>query len=88
VECFFARLMENTETIVRNIVENERKENSKCREIDGLLVTSAAIDLFKLVNENFSYCIDRINSNFMLIKLAFFSRRLLIFYQDLWLELL
>lgn len=45
--------MENTEGIMRNIVENERKEDPKSRELDGLLVTSAALDLFKLVNENF-----------------------------------
>ena len=80
LESFFARLMENTEIILRNIVENERKEEPRSRELDGLLVTSAALDVFKLINENYEFCIKRINTNFMAIKLAFFSRRVVIFY--------
>ena len=75
LDCFFSKLIENAEVIIKNIVENERKEEPKSSNFDSLLVTSAALDVFKLINENYEFCIQRINTDFMAIKLAFFSRR-------------
>ena len=76
------RLIDNVESMIKGIVELEKKTLPQTNE-NGCLVSTAPIDLFRLINEGFDMAIKKMDSEEMGIKLAFFGRRILLIFQDL-----
>ena len=79
---YINRLIDNVESMIHGIVELERKSMPETNE-SGCLVSTAPIDLFKLINEGFEMAIKKMDSEEMGIKLAFFGKRILLIFQDL-----
>lgn len=52
MDIYFSRMVDNIEPMVKSIVENEFKETPDEND-DGILVSYAPFDLFKIINENF-----------------------------------
>jgi len=76
------RLIDNVESMIKGIVELEKKTLPQTNE-NGCLVSTAPIDLFRLINEGFEMAIRKMDSEEMGIKLAFFGKRILLIFQDL-----
>ena len=79
---YINRLIDNVETMIQGIVEFEKKSLPQTND-NGILVSTAPIDLFKLINEGFEMAIKKMDSEEMGIKLAFFGKRIILIFQDL-----
>lgn len=79
---YINRLIDNVESMVQGIVELEKKSIPQLNDA-GRLVSTAPIDLFRLINEGFEIAINKMDSEEMGIKLAFFGKRILLIFQDL-----
>jgi len=79
---YINRLIDNVESMIHGIVELEKKSQPHAND-NGCLVSTAPIDLFRLINEGFEMAIKKMDSEEMGIKLAFFGKRILLIFQDL-----
>lgn len=61
---YINRLIDNVENMVQGIVELEKKSQPQTNE-NGCLVSTAPIDLFKLINEGFEMAIKKMDSEEM-----------------------
>lgn len=74
---YFARIIELSEPLVKNIVELSKQEDA-CQVQDGVLKSPVPVDLFKIINSHAKAVFDIHATRQTGLKLAFFGRQLIL----------